>query len=266
MATLEIEFNCMCVFVPDPATQSIHVLMPSTEHPLSGCQHGGPERHVVRMLHDSFTGTFPKGLSLEGWGLELDGLGGPADTSLQPTRPQPVPPPVPPTEIVDLSVLTGNRQLPRRLVEDGPDPEVNARITLRSGRISTAYSEAEWIFQGRSVRMAFRVVWEMDVDPDQELRWLPLQPTSPPPIRKLSELGSGPYRFAVYHVPDRALPPDPADAGRLTPALVKDHFRALYVLFGIGNPGEDLLPQPLPGIGNAHCGSSQASVPPPPPN
>jgi hypothetical protein len=266
MATLLIEFNCMCVLVPDPLPGTegklgiVHVLMPSTEHPLSACNHGGPERHVVRMLHPSFAAQHPRGLSMDGWALEL----GPrdaavADTTLEPAQRVPEE-----ARVVDLSGLTG-QQIPRRLVERGDTAEVNARISLRSGRLAAIQSEATWDFNNTHVDMAFRFVWEMEVDPEEPLRWESMDATARPPITKFSDLGPHPnYQIAIYHVPDHALPPDPDDEGRLQPSQVKDHFRALYVLFGISNPSEELLPQPPAAIGTAHCGSSSAQVTPPP--
>jgi hypothetical protein len=265
MATLQIEFNCMCVLVPDPhpgsegAVGTVHVLMPSTEHPLSGCNHGGPERHVVRMFHPSFQPAHPKGLSMEGWALELGPQEAIAETTLQPAELDPDD-----AEVVNLSALTNDRMLPRRLIEGNDPPEVNARISLRSGRLARIESEAKWEFQGHPVEMAFRTVWTMEgLDPDEPLRWQSMGATARPPIMRLSDLGPGPnHRIEIYHVPDRALPPDPNDEGRLLPSQVKDHFRALYVLFGISNPGEHMLPQPLSAIGTAHCGSSSAQVTP----
>lgn len=267
MATLTIEFNCMCVLVPDPHPDSggergtVHVLMPSTEHPLSGCNHGGPERHVVRMLHPSFAADHPRGLSMEGWALELGPQEATADTTLQPAESHPET-----ARVVDISALTDGRTLPRRLVERGDAPEVNARISLRSGRLAWIEAEAEWLFKGAPVDMAFRTVWEMeDLNPDEPLRWESMDATARPPITRLSDLGEGPdYHIAIYHVPDRALPPDPNDDGKLLPSQVKDHFRALYVLFGISNPGEHMLPQPRSAVGTAHCGSSTAQVTPTP--
>jgi len=266
MATLELEFNCMCVFVPEPSPGgpdgqgSMHVIMPSTRHHHGGGQEHAGEVHVVRMLHPSFLPAHPKGLSMEGWALTL-GEGAPpsASTALDPG---------PNGEtLVNLTPLAGGAMVPHRMVQDQFNDEVNARVTLGSGALQTdkIRSEAKWKFGGTDIRMAFRASWMMEVDPDRPLQWFSLDATAAPPIRSLRELtpeADGHYKITIYHVPERTLPPDPGDNGRLELSQVKEHFRALYVLFGIQNPTEDMLPQPPTAVGTGHCGLPQALLEP----
>src|SRR4051794_25532547 len=69
MPRLEIDFNCMCLFVPDPKAGSgkglVHVLMPSTSD-ADGCE------HVVRM---DYVGKDGKSVQrrFEGWAVTLGG-------------------------------------------------------------------------------------------------------------------------------------------------------------------------------------------------
>src|ERR1700741_550425 len=89
MVDLEIRFQCMCLFVPEPVAAdakagTVHVLMPTTNgcHD-SDCSDGpGVAEHVVRLIHPDLTD--PKGVSLAGWKLELGVGHATAEVSLDP--------------------------------------------------------------------------------------------------------------------------------------------------------------------------------------
>lgn len=266
MATLEIEFNCMCVFVAAPDEAIMHVLMPSTcnhaHHGHGDHGHGeGVERHVVRILHPKFP---PEGISMEGWALDLGGeSGASADLTLQPMER------IGAETIVNLTELSGGETISPSLLAKAGHPAINARVTLRSGRLMSAPAEVKWNFKGEPVEMSYRATWRMEVAPDTPLKWSNIGATDPAPVASLADLGAdaqdGVYRFKIYHVPSRALPPDDAGVGSLELEEVKDHFRALYVLVGVDEPGEDLLPQPPEGAwGVAHCGIASGALGPDP--
>ncbi|HET7233666.1 MAG TPA: hypothetical protein VFJ16_26895 [Longimicrobium sp.] len=337
MTTLRLEFNCMCVFVPEPngggdgTRGKMHVLMPSTKNhqhggppedpvpaedpgpvgghggvmghgsagyhdPVSGTDaavglvergeteeddapadlgaaddhgsaeaHGaadgdgqphahGPEVHVVRVLHPSLDKDHPRGLSMEGWALTL-GKGDDALLALGPDKGG--------ERVVNLSDVA-SQLLPHRLVEDQFNNEVNARVTLLSGELESLSAEAHWKIQGTDLFMAFRAVWKMEIEnPTAPLQWTPLDATVAKPVTSLSELApesDGSYRISIYHVPDRVLPPDPQDNGQLFFDEIQNHFRALYVLFGIEDPRKELLPEPPHPFGTGHCGLGQVRL------
>lgn len=265
LAKLQIDFNCMCVFVPEERSTGVgtmHVLMPDTSGHTHRAGHGhgaeaasqGSEPHVVRMYHRNVNSA--GGVDIEGWALELGQQM--ADTTLRPLSPDPDG-----ADIVDLSDLT-RRGVPRDVLAPSPFPPLAARVSLGLGCTLTARAEARWRVAGRIIRMAHRLVWHIDgLLPDAELNWVGLGgKTGDPPLRSLSEVGpdcDDVYRLSIYHVPRRTLPPDPYGVGKLDPDEVREHFRALYRLVGVTDPGPDLLPQPDGGSGGrVNCGIAKA--------
>lgn len=280
MAGLEIEFNCMCLFVPDEDAGTVHVLMPATDH---HPHHGGNDhqdghaqgsaipKHVVKMLHPSFTGQ-KKGRPMEGWALALGAQPGSATTRIAPPDPSQNG-----AKVVDLTDLTGGRRIERRLVEDVVTPEVASRVTLHAGKVTSVDAEAIWRFKGQNILMAHQVTWKIEELPE-DLRWIRLGAGGNPPLASLSELApesDGSFRLRIFHVTEDALPP--TGVGALNPVQVGRHFGVFYRLLGITDPGEDLLPQivspPSGGVNPAsktmkppfdgftvNCGAARASL------
>jgi hypothetical protein len=255
MAALEISFNCLCVFVPEPDKNTVHVLMPATQG--HGGQHGST-LHVVRLLHRNLA--LQGGVALEKWALVLGPDVGTADTTLEPQEP-----PAHDAEMVNLSTIS-HKQLDRTLITD-PDPRIAARVTLRAGKLLRIKSLAKWHLNGKKVFMAHEATWRIDDLPGGPLEWIPLdQPGTPPPtpplqfLSQLSADGDGVYRISLFHVSEEALPPN---TGTLNIDKVKAHFRLFYALFP-HEPSDSELPHRddgLPSFG-FNCPTAQAVLKP----
>lgn len=248
MATLEIEFHCLCLFVRDEANDVVHVLMPTThEH----------HRHVVMIYHDSF----PGGKRIHGLELVLGGTGAADLSSLAPNERG---------EIVDLTKVTdrgsGGRKSPKDRV-DTKHPKVLTRVTLKSGKVVDRDHQAEWLFRDTPIRMAYKVVWEISGVPDT-LEWCDLVDPDEVPFRSLSELepdgivgGELLYRFRIFHTTPNRLPPNETGPG-MDPVLVRQHFIHLYDAID-HRALDDELPAFVDRdkrIGKFNCGAAQVEL------
>lgn len=249
MATLQIEFNCLCLFVRDETNHIVHVLMPST-HP--------PHKHVVMLYHHT---AFPGGHPMEGLEWVL-GTGGTADLlSLAPTADG---------VIVDLTKVTedaagqNGKKVADALVSTA-HTDVLTRVTLRAGSVVARNSEATWRLKGVEVAMAHQVIWEIDGVLDT-LTWNPLNNPDPAPLATLSELGAPErlpggkqgYPLRVFHTMPGNLPPN--EIGVLNEAQVRQHFQHFYDVLH-HQPDPDQLPSVVaaPAIGTFNCGTGQAA-------
>lgn len=266
MANLEIDFQCMCLFVPEPRAPrsrlgTVHVLMPTTR-----CCHGGGasiEEHIVNLIHEDTPD--PKGASLAGWKLELGAGPASANVFLKPrVRPQTRRKPA----IVDLTRLTRLR-VPRALLSDEGD-KVNAHIVLRGGYLKELAAEKVWRFGTANVFMAYRMTWRIDGVSEGGVNWTGPRGATKGPVDILRLTSSGRedqkggadrvIRFGIYHQPDRVLevPRQP----RLDPREVTEHFRAFYGMFGVPNTASFPLPRirnPAPGM-LVDCGGALAQL------
>lgn len=234
MATLELVFNCLNLFVTDEENGTVHVLMPTSTG------HGNKHRHVVRIFHAGLKGDQKKhGLSMEGWALILGGTPGTAETDLEPAVA-----PFLKEELVDLTRVTGGKTVDKALLADAPHPLVAARVTLRGGRLTQLKAEHEWEVDGQRYRMAHNVTWQIMGIP-HELTWVDLAPPSDdPPIKSLKELPlgtDGAYHMSIHHVTPVSIPP--GQGGGLDPADMAHHFSMFYPLVGVNKPDENLLPK-----------------------
>lgn len=262
-AAVEIDFNCMGVFVPEEravGVGTVHLLMPDTsghtrpdpQHPHADGDADGVEPHVLRMYH----GRAPAGVDMDGWALDF--ARGMADTGLRPVWPSPEP-----ADVVNLSALT-HRGVSREMIGSTPPVPLAGRISFGMGGTWRTAAEAWWRIGGERIRMAHRLVWRIEgLVPDADLPWTALRgQTGPPPLRSLADTGpddNGVYRFSIYHVPPSSLPPDPYGAGQLEPDEVRAHFAALYRLVGTTDPDPSLLPERDGGTGGkVNCGIAQA--------
>jgi hypothetical protein len=270
MPKLELQFNCLCLFVPDDAAGVVHVLMPGSN---GHDGHAGHEKHVVRMLHHSFEGQEKlTGRCMEGWALTLGPRHASADTSLLPKsdadhdRVRPVSGADHGAVLPDLSELTRDGRVRRALLGKEPENRVAARITLRSGGITRMASEATWEMGGRDFALAHQVTWTMDID--DELKWEGLDDKPddhPKPLRKLEELEPEDdgkpeddvlYRLRIFHVTEDALPPR---GGTLHPAVMRAHYRSFYALLGDNDPDDKLLPRmKSTAVVEVNCGAGSA--------
>ncbi len=261
MADLEISFQCMCLFVPEPLAPdseegTMHVLMPRTNC-CNGAGAGVPE-HVVKLIHGDIAD--PKGVPLAGWKLELGGEQRKAKVALDP-RFDPETEMM--AEIVDLTRLT-NLRVPHRLLTNGAG-SVNARVAFHRGHLEAIAAEQVWEIGGEDVFMAYRITWRIDDVSEDQVKWTgPNGETAAPvDILKLTPGGDGKddtvIRFGIHHQPDDVL--DTPREPRLEPMQVTDHFRAFYGMFDVGSPDDVPLPQikfDLPPGDNVHCGAGKA--------
>jgi hypothetical protein len=108
---LHVTFTGLCLFVRDPTSSNMHVLMPGTG---AGGGGGHVGKHHVAL---DYPGGIP--LDMEGWTLDLSGLGSTGGGML------------PPSQIIDVGRLAGKGVHKEQFGLD-PDPpnSVAARITL----------------------------------------------------------------------------------------------------------------------------------------
>jgi hypothetical protein len=269
MSSLEIEFHCLCVFVPDPDHGVVHVLMPSTVRDCEGGHEGhgahpappagagsGPggagggqphvhELHVVRIVHENL----PEPVPMENWALRLGREGGRIDTSLTPVEPPPDD-----AQIVDLNAHTGRSLDPALLVEK-EDPRIIARVTLREGELVRMHADTEWLLKGVPVRMANRSTWCIPDDAGGLLDWKLLGGTSTArvPLPTFDDLPiedgvleeGGVRRVHIFDTTPEGLSVKPP-ATFLNYAQIREHFRIFLELYGIrpeDDPRGDLLPE-----------------------
>jgi hypothetical protein len=256
MATLQLEFNCLCLFVRDEANDVVHVLMPRTDHP-------GMDRHVVRVYHPELPPP-PDGKSMEGLEWVLGPAKGSANLLSLATNDT--------GELVDVTVASGDanaqngKKVDKDLVTTVHD-KVLTRVVLRAGTLVDRRSPVRWKLKGRRFKMVDRVVWEID-DVDDSLTWNKLKNSDPFPLTSLAELGPpqplpGPghktgYQLRIFHTTEEGLPPD-GDVGVLDELAIQQHFRHFYDLLNY-NPSPDQLPRDpeVPFLRTFNCGVGQA--------
>src|ERR1041384_7267906 len=165
MATLELQVNCLCLFVTDSANKVVHILMPGTKGHGGNDGHDGHAEnhaHCGRMMQRGFAGETAKsvGLGMEGWALALGPANASADTTLAPRDAASK------GQLPNLTELAGgDKKVDAALVGLEPGDRVAARITLRSGWVTRLDSEATWEIAGQSFALAHQVTWWMpDVD------------------------------------------------------------------------------------------------------
>ncbi len=246
MATLQIVFHCLCLYVRDEENRIVHVLMPATK--------GHHAEHFARMKHHSFNDP-DNARSLAGWALVLGPAAGSAQLdTLQPQQER---------EILDLSAVTGGLTVSKELVT-GRNDAVTARITLGAGGVAHTVAETFWRFDNRLVEMVTHVVWEMEIeDAEAPLQWVSIGAAGDPPLVSLSALGREEglenvrgqpdgrmgYRLHVYH----------STLTDLKPEEVEHHFRAFYEqLLAHPHPTPEQLPRNRQEGPKVHCGSGQA--------
>jgi len=250
MPTLIVDLHCMCLFVPDKDMKSVHVLMPAmhgpghahhghagstgkTDRDSSGRASAGkatahvPEKHVVRMLHRSFTKQ-PQGRPMEGWSLVLRG-GAPANLDLNaPLHAEAVLP--------DLTPIA-RRRVPGSLVYSSAPKGVISRVTFEGGAVIARHPDPlQWDLGGLTNRvLANQVSWVIPNVPEK-LEWDRLGAIGDPPIESLRQIDAEAhdlYRIGIHHETEKTLPG--GGGGPLSIKEMREHFAAYYGLLGV-NP------------------------------
>lgn len=248
MATVEIEFHCLCLFVRDEENDVVHVVMPKT-HP--------PHEHLVMLYHASF----PQGRRMHGLELVLSGDKPAMLETLENTGA--------PTTIVDLTQVTNHGKGGRKLKADRVNTkhrDVLTRVKLYSGKVTARDHEAQWIFRGVTINMAYKVVWQISGVPNV-LIWNQLDDSDVVPIHSLSDIpddgtagGSTAaeklYKFRIFHTMPEFLPPNDAGDGDLDEDAVRAHFKHFYDIMD-HTPRDEELPRLPPRLARVHCGTGQ---------
>jgi hypothetical protein len=257
MATLQIVFNCLCLFVRDEQGETVHVVMPATK----GGHHA---HHDVFLRHPSFPEAKQE-RSMEGWALAL----GPKEDQPASAKVHTLLTPRATGEVLDLTAATVDESNPEGQKVSAAlvthSRRVAARVTLRAGEVKAVDSETEWAFDRRRVRMATRVLWEMEVNSvDAPLDWRSIGAGGTPPVPTLASLGAeeplleGPnltpgnrkgYVLQVFH----------STPGELQAPEVTKHFRIFYELVGHAPTPEQLPQSELEGP-NVNCGGSTMAM------
>lgn len=257
MATLEVNLNCMCLFVPDPqpgsTTGAVHVLMPCTH------RYARADLHVVRMDYVDAQGQRVVA-ELEGWALELGDRAAPR-ASVQLALPDGGRA----DQIPNLTHLTRDtadpigRRVPRSMIE-GRHHEVISRISFYDGAISAIESQwPQWLLNDTQVALAHLVTWRLQVS-DPQIVWKRLDGSSQPaPLPSLGairpdDVGGVPvHRVNVHHIAKKALEDGNGNdntfpfPNALDEADIRSHFRMFYLLLG-EEPADAQLPQIPPEI------------------
>lgn len=247
MVTLDIELNCMCLLVPDPAKGAMRVLMPCTH------DQAPTDRHVAVLRYQNANGK-QEDRGLEGWALELGdskNAGASQDLTLANGDTD--------GTVVKLLDLNGNPlRVPRRLwsLKSTGHRPVISMITFYGGYLSAVEAEDErWVFNGTTVAIANQVTWRITIAPEQ-IKWTPLHAgaTQAEPLVSLEDIapsnmdGTEVKALQVYHVTQEVLmAKTPAkfpqfSTSLLTPDEIRVHFGMFYRLLGVKDPRLQRLP------------------------
>lgn len=263
MATLKIDFNCMCLFVTSREDGAVHVLMPST------AGHGPDHQHCARLVYRDRAGRLQLA-PMKGWalslGMQMPSRGDELDPAEAVRRE---------ALIVNLSDVTGSRVPPELVTGENPDGVIS-RVTIHRGQVPSveALTRHKWTLRGRRYFMAHQVTFRIENVPNV-LDWTPLgTPDADIPLERLDDVMPEPqepdtdaetFALKVYHVTCKGLPPRMAP--NLTEEETRHHFAAFYPLLGIRHVDDGLLPVRGPaGVGTAapsgmeYCKTAQASM------
>ncbi|HLL84177.1 MAG TPA: hypothetical protein VK420_16050 [Longimicrobium sp.] len=255
MATLEIGFNCMHLFAPQPSTGTMHVLMPSTKHHVHGRSEGHAgggtvPKHVVRILHPSLP---PKGIPMEDWELVLGGSAGanaPAPATQQRTQPG---------ELANITRVS-KLKVSKDLIDTKAHDRVVSRVTLRAGAMTELLSEVDWYFDEDVRPLAYEAIWRIEGVKPKDVTWNPLRGGTTPPVPSLTELEeeNGVIRIRLFHVLESALPPK--DNGTLDEAEIRRHFHVFYHMLGTTDVKDEWLPRKPKRIDKLNCVGAIAAI------
>ncbi|HEU0298829.1 MAG TPA: hypothetical protein VFR37_05225, partial [Longimicrobium sp.] len=235
MAILDIDFNCMCLFVPG-RSGVMHVLLPTMG------SHGG--MHTVALVYEGLA--HREVVRMEKWELLLRGTSPAATPSSREAAVRFR------AMVPSLTAFTGRRVAPKLLTDARP-AGVTSRVSLRGTRIIgvDAQKDDVWEIKRKEYILAHKVTLRLENVPDT-LTWGSLGARGRKPLDSLRDVRptdpSVPlYRLSVFHVLTKHLPPARSD--RLTPRQIKQHFARYYPLIGISSPGDELLPEQVTLVG-----------------
>ena len=236
---LQVEFVGLCLFVPDPGTSTLRVLMPavSGEH--------GVEPHLVRLCFD--TACLQPGSAAPSGNLQLVPMErlelplaapGPLDLAL-------------PAELVDVGAVARRPVFPGALYADDPEERLSARVTARSGSAGASDQGACWNYPAPNQprQLPNRIRWTMGpIEGERlELVFEPLLNGVTQPLPPLYPI-NGTLALSVWHTPEWELPPPALDPGPPAKGTPAHHFAAYYKLF------ESPVATPLPTFVARRCG------------
>jgi len=243
---LTIELVGLCLFVPDPQTETLYVLMPTADH--------GMDPHVGRLCFDTAY-VRPGSTELDGFpalvpadGTEL-ALGTGTKLSLDL-----------PFQLVNVGAVAKRPLRPGSLAGEKPPAQLAARAVLRSGQIYSYASGACWNYPrpGEQRHLANRIVWNVGtVDDDKlALSLLPLAGGGEATLLPALYPIDGGITLQYYYTPRAELPPQPIDIGPPPPDTPAHHFAAYYELFE-----PPVADEPLPTYVGLTCGDGLGGSP-----
>lgn len=238
---LHIELVGLCLFVPDPATGSLYVLMPAAGG------HGHPvDPHVVRLCVDSAYlqpgSRRPNGIPAL---VPMDRveLVGASDAKLSLALPD---------ELVDVGTEVRRPIFPGALRGDDPARRLTARVELRSGACEGYEQGVCWSYPVplRQQRLCNRLVWNVGkMEEDRlELALTPLAGGTGATLPPLYPI-DGRIALSVFHTTRDELPPQPHDPSPPPAGTPAHHFGEFYALFD-----PPVTDGPLPRFVGINCG------------
>jgi hypothetical protein len=243
---LTIELVGLCLFVPDPQTETLYVLMPTADH--------GMDPHVARLCFDTAYAR-PGSTQLDGFPALVPAdktelaLGTGAKLSLDL-----------PVQLVNVGAVAKRPLRPGSLGGTEPPAQLVARVTLQSGQLYDFAPGACWNYPhaGERRHLANRIVWNVGtVDGDKlALSLLPLagggEATLLPPLYPIG----GRIALQLYYTPRAELPPQPVPIGPPPVDTPAHHFAAYYELFE-----PPVADEPLPTYVGLSCGDEMGGSP-----
>ena len=257
---LKIKFRCLCFFVRDEETGLMHVVTPAT----CACEEGGVDQHEAYVvfpkkggrLNDkgNFKDPGEVGLAdyerMEGFAMVLPSNGTSAVLDFRPS-------------IVNVNGLTGDTVNPT-LVRGPRDKRITSRITLPSGKMTSAVTPATWKLPGMNkIALARDVIWTIDNIPAETLmvRRSPFEvgkePGAEEDLIEILPNSRGEFRLEIHH-------PLKGDFGRpleeRDPEVAARHFHAYYGLYDQPGSTPDLVSVSVEDEGSAGCVGSGGTV------
>jgi hypothetical protein len=221
---LRIELVGLCLFVPDPGTGTLYVLMPA-----AGGHGHGVDPHVVRLCFDSAhlqpgsprPNGIPALVAMDRVELVAAAAGGELSLAL-------------PDELVDVGTETRRRIFPGALRGDDPARRLAARVELRTGACTNYQPGVCWSFPTplRQQRLCNRLIWNVGQIEEErlELAFDPLAGGKGATLPPLYPIDGG-IELSVYHTTRDELPPAPHDPSPPPWGAPAHHFGAFYALF-----------------------------------
>jgi hypothetical protein len=241
---LDIVFTGLCMFVPDPRSEQMHVLLADADHHAG--HFGG--KHYARLFYDEgyeepggeLTKKWEK-VKLDKRALLVPRFGPGAALTL-------------PKQVMNLEPIVG--KLPFAQVLNDPT-SVKGRVTLGSGRITACAPGAFWRLGAREFCMTNAVVWTVEIPQDSiELPLARLKNGSKGWLDELFPIGGRIVLWVVNAMKDDMPGSGEPVASHGPPG---EHFSAYYDLYqGSSNPGNPVL---VKEVGNCPAGSEDPCGP-----